>query len=113
MHAYCIQATSEEERDALADKMCEIERRIKKAVRKLHVTAANVLLALGSHIVLPPAQQGGSAGQRRLAYGKFVERLRNVRAAVYEIVVLHELCMYALTVTWLLPLPFIRLRYMS
>ena len=61
--------------------MRALERKLQARVRALHITAAKLLLALGTHIVVPkaPAEKTG-AGQDRLAYADFVKRLDDVSA---------------------------------
>lgn len=58
--------------------MNKLERQLKREVRALHVQAANLLLALGTHIVIPKPQRGKqSAAQRRLGLGAFIKRLKD------------------------------------
>ena len=73
-------------RRALVDSMCELEAKMQAEVTALHITAAKLLLALGTHIVIPKPQAGKQrAGQRRLALGKFIQRLTDVSTHPHQV----------------------------
>ena len=79
---HCVsQETDASKRRKLVDSMCRLEERLQRAVTALHITAAKLLLALGTHIVIPKPQGDAArqrGGVRRLALSKFIERLTNV-----------------------------------
>jgi hypothetical protein len=71
-------------RRQLVDSMCQLEERMQAAVTALHITAAKLLLALGTHIVIPKLQGGKqSAGHKRLGLGKFIQRLTDVSSVAH------------------------------
>jgi hypothetical protein len=83
--AYVPQEPDACKRRELVDTMCQLEERMQAAVTALHITAAKLLLALGTHIVIPKPHGGRqSAGQKRLGLGKFIQRLTDVSSTAHS-----------------------------
>lgn len=80
-----VQETDASKRRKLVDAMCQLEDRMQAAVTALHITAAKLLLALGTHIVIPKPQGGKqSAGHKRLGLAKFIQRLTDVSGTAHS-----------------------------
>ena len=84
-------------RRELVNSMCQLEERMQAAVTALHITAAKLLLALGTHIVIPRPQGGRQrAGQNRLRLGEFIQRLTDVSSTALGPLGMLSQCMFIL-----------------